>query len=319
LQKREIRYSIYEELLHDERISLTSMAKKLGLARNTVNSHYNYMIRNEILFPPSMRLKMFEDLREYVYFLTFERPMRVYQELENDPRVVYHCLASGAFDMVAITETPVNFESHPYFEGCLLHGPRSDIYFPSHISLDTYEEAFQKIKKTLKAEDPEPGGLHTEFPKREVVWTDLEWKLFYDLKYNMRRTFTEIVKKHGISKWIFYKSYKRIKKNCIRIISFYPKKRQNYSDFYFLFKTDYEKALTDLFLQLPCSSMIWHVDDRMAVWLNILRTFSFREIFGLLHWMDDHGIIEDMVYALPVYSHKKYLPDNRTAPWRIPP
>ena len=318
MQKMEIYYSIYEELLQDERISLTSMARKLSLARNTVTSHYNYMIENEILLPPSMRLKMFEDLREYVYFLTFEKPMRVYQELEKNPEVVYHCLTSGAFDMVVITESPIDFESHPNYKGCLLHGPRSDCHFPPKISRDTYEEAFTKIEKQVHEDEIKPAPLPMEFPPRTIVWTDLEWKLFYDLKYNMRRTFTEIVKRHGISKWTFYKSYERIKENCIKLVSFYPRERPNYSDFYFIFKTDYQKALTDLFLQFPCSSMIWQVGNRLVAWINILRTFPFKDFFGLLHWMDDHGITEDMVYALPVYCYKKYDSRKETTAWHVP-
>ncbi len=308
LQKMEIHYSIYEELLQDERISLTSLARKLSLARNTVTSHFTYMLTNEIILPPSMRLKMFDDLREYVYFLAFEKPMRVYQELENTPEVSFCSLTSGAFDMVVIAESPLVFESHPNFKECLLQGPRSDIFFPPHISRDSYEEAFSKIRTHLQTEELKASPLPMEFPHREVIWTELEWELFYDLKYNMRRTFTEIVKRHGISKWSFYKSYERIKENCIKLLSFYPKKRSNYSDFYFIFKTDYQESLKDLFLQFPCSSMIWQVDTRLVAWINILRTFPFKEFFGLLHWMDDHGITEDMVYALPVYSYKKYSP-----------
>lgn len=300
-QKREIHHSIYEQVLQDERISLTNMAQNLGLARNTVRSHYNYMIRNEILLPPNLRLKMFDDLREYIYFLNFDKPVRVYQDLESDPRIIYHNVTSGAFNIVVSADSPIDFESHPNFRNCVLQGPRSDIYFP-HISKDTYEEAFQKIKKKIEEDELEPGLLPTEFPPREVIWTDLEWKLFYDLKYNMRRTFTEIVKKYGISKWLFYKSYERIKKNCVKIVSFYPEKRLNYSDFFFVFKTDYETSLKDLFMLLPCSNMVCHVGGRMAAWINILRMFPFRDFFGLLHWMDDHEIIEDIMYSLAFFT-----------------
>ena len=300
----EIHYQIYEQLLQDERISLTAMARNLGLARNTVTSHYNFMIENEILLPPSLRLKMFGDLREYMYFLSFEKPLRVYQELEKDSRVLYHCLTSGAFDMVVVSESPMKFASHPHFKKCVLHGPRGDYYYP-RVSRDTYEEAFQRIRTTLEERIIEPSLMPHTFPPREIVWSDLEWELFYDLKYNVRTPFTQIVKKHGISKWLFYQSYERIKHNCSIVISFYPMKRSNYSDFYFVFKTDYEKALGDLFMQLPCSSMICKVGDRLVANLNIIRTFPFNRFFGLLHWMDDNGMIEDMMYGLPIYYHTR--------------
>lgn len=300
-QKKEIHYSIYEQLVQEERITLTNMSKNLGLARNTVTSHYNYMVENEILLPPSLRLKMFEDLREYVYFLNFEKPVRVYQELESNSRIIYHNVTSGAFNMVVITDSPVDFRSHPNFKECLLQGPRSDCYFP-HISRDTYGEAFRKIEKIIKEEELKEGMLPAEFLPRTIIWTDLEWKLFFDLKHNVRRTFTEIVKKHGISKYLFYQSYERIKKNCIKIVSFFPEKRLNYSDFYFVFRTDYEKTLTELFMMLPCSNMFWHVNDRMLAWVNIPRTFSFKKFFGLLYWMDDHEIIEDIMYALAFFT-----------------
>lgn len=300
-QKMEIHYSIYEQVFQDERISLTSMAKNLGLARNTVTSHYNYMIENEIMFNPTMRLKMFDDLREYMYFLKFEKPMRVYQELEQHPHVVYHCLTSGAFDLVVLTDSPIDFESHPNFKECFLQGARSD-YITPRISRDTYREAFEKIEKTLEEKEHQPSSIPVEFPPRTIMWTDTEWELFYDLKYNMRRTFTEIVKKHGISKWLFYRAYERIKANCVKIVAFYPYKRSSYTDFYFVFKTDYEELLKDLFMLLPCNNMVFKVDKYLVAWINIIRTFPFKDFFGLLHWMDDHGMIEDMIYALPVYS-----------------
>lgn len=315
-QKREIHYNIYEQVLQDERISLTNMAKNLELARNTVRSHFNYMIKNEILLPPNLRLKMFSDLREYIYFLNFDKPVRVYQELEKDPRVIYHNVTSGAFNMVVSTDSPVDFESHPHFENCVLQGPRGDLCFP-HISRDTFKEAFQKIKKTLEEDNLTRGKLPTEFPPREIVWTDLEWKLFYDLKYNMRRTFTEIVQRYGISKWLFYKSYERIKKNCIKLVSFFPEERLNYSDFYFLIKTDYEESLKDLFMLLPCSNMVWHVGDRMVAWINILRTFPFRDFFGLLHRMDDYDIIEDVTYSLAFFTPTA-PPDAKAKPKSAP-
>lgn len=301
-QKREIHYRIYEQLLQDERVSLARMADNLGLARNTVTSHYTYMMEHEILLPPSLRLKMFKDLREYVYLLSFEKPVRVYQELEKNPNVVYHSVTSGAFDMVVITRSPVDFESHPRFKECLLHGPRSDIFFPHCISRDTYEEAFYKVKQQLEEGNYERGFLPTEVQERKIVWTDTEWELFYDLKYDIRQTFTRIVKRHSISKWSFYRAYERIMKNCVKLVSFFPEGRLNYSDFYFMIETEYEKALTDLFMQLPCSSMYWHIEGRMLAWINIVRTFSFKEFFGLLHWMDDHEIITDLKYALGFYT-----------------
>lgn len=301
-QKMDIYYSIYEQVLQDERVSLTSMARNLGLARNTVTSHYNYMVENEILFTPTMRLKMFDDLREYMYYLRFDKPMRVYHELERHPQVVYHCLTSGAFDLVAVTKSPVDFESRPGFKECLLQGARGNYCVP-HVSRDTYEDAFRKIENNLKEKEHAPSLISTELPPREIMWTDLEWKLFHDLKYDMRRTFTEIVKKHGISKWLFYRAYERIKKNCIEIVSFYPQKRPNYFAFYIILKTDYENLLMDLFMQFPCVSMVTKVDNHLVAWINIIRTFPFKDFFGLFHWMNVHGIVEDMEYALPVYDY----------------
>ena len=300
-QKREIHYSIYDEVFQDERISLTSIARNLGLARNTVTSHFTYMIENEILRLPTMRLKMFRDLREYMYYLNFEKPLRVYHELASDSRVVYHCLASGAFDMVVLTNTPVDFENHPSFKNCILSGPRSNYSIP-HIARVSYEEAFQRIKKAVEDDQITPSKISMEFPPQKIEWTELEWMLFYDLKYNMRRTFTEIVKKHGISKWLFYRSYERIKENIIKLVAFYPCKQMNYSDFFFVFKTDYEESLTELFMQLPCISMITKVDDYVAAWLNIIQTLPLKDFFGFLHWMSDHGYVENMMYALPVYG-----------------
>lgn len=307
-QKREIRHNIYEQLWQDERISLASMARNLGLARNTVTSHFNYMMENEILFPPTLRLKMYKDLREYVYFLNFKKPLRVYQELERHPHVVYHVLMSGAFDMIVLADTPIDFESHPNFEGCFLQGPRSDYYY-AHVSRDSYQEAFHKIKKIIETADFEESQIPMDFPRNEIKWSELEWKLFYDLKYNMRRPFTDIVKKHGISKWLFYQCYDRIKGNCITTVPYYPLGLPNYSDFYIILKTQYEKDLLDLYLKIPCAGVTFKVKDYLLAWINVVRTYSFKEFFGLLYGMCDHGLASDLTYAIPVtYAIPKTSP-----------
>lgn len=303
-QKEEIRYNIYEQLFLDERASLTSMSRKLGLARNTVTSHYNYMIENEILFPPSMRLKMFDDLREYVYFLTFEKPMRIFQGLETHPHVVYQCLMSGAFDLVVIADTLLDFGVYPGLKRCILGGPRGDYLF-TRVSRTTYKKAFNDIKTTVLEAELEPSELDMEFPSREIVWTNLEWRLFYDLKYDMRRTFTQIVKKHKVSKWLFYQAYERVKKNCVITIPFYPKGASSYFPFYITLKTEYEHLLSDIFLKIPCIGAVFKVEDRLAAWINIVRTFPYNEFFGFLNWMKDRNIIEDLMYAFPIYFERR--------------
>lgn len=303
-QKMDVYYSIYEQLLVDERISLAAMSKSVGLARNTVTSHFDYMLRAEIIRPPSMRLRMFEDLREYAYFLKFDRPLRVFQELSQHPNVIYCCLASGAFDMAVIANAPLDIENHPQLRKSLVHGMRGD-YLVSHVPRTTYEEAFSRIKRVLEEDNLERSRIPMDFPKQEIVWTDLEWRLFYDLKYDMRRTFTDIVKKHKISKWLFYQCYEHIKKNCVKVIPFYPHRRPNYTDLYFALETDYEKQLVDLLMQFPSSSLFFKVDTCVTGWINVIRTFSFKDVFGLFHWMDDHGITKNIAYAFPVDTHRK--------------
>ncbi|MBU7014051.1 MAG: winged helix-turn-helix transcriptional regulator [Theionarchaea archaeon] len=306
-QKADIRLSIYEQLVQDERISLTSISRKLGLARNTVTSHYNHMIDHEILFPPGLRLKMFQDLKEYVYFMQFDKPMRVFQELEGNPRVIFQCLTSGAFDLIVFTDSPMDFESHPSHKETVLEGFRGDYSF-THVTHTTYRDVFDEFKKNLQEEKLEPGFLSTDLPSRKIVWTDLEWRLFYDLKYNMRRTFTEIVKKHKISKWLFYQSYDRVKENCIVTVPYYPEGASMYADFYLLLKTDYEKGLSDFLLQLPCTGLTFKVENHLVAWVNILRSSSFTEFFGILHWMQDNGIAEDLKYVLPIYQNRREHP-----------
>jgi hypothetical protein len=303
-QKMEIRHNIYEELVQDERISLTQISKNIGLARNTVTSHYNYMLDNEILFPPSLRLKMFADLREYVYFLQFEKPMRVHQELENYPHVVFHCLTSGAFDLVVFTDSPVDFDLHPSFKQCIAGGPRSNYMF-THVPRITYEKALEDIKTCIKEKSIEPGCLRTDLEPRTIIWNDLEWDLYYDLKYDMRRTFTEIVKKHGISKWLFYRSYDNIKENCIVTVPFYPQGSHNYSDFFILTKTVYEQVLVDIFLKIPCAGVTFKVEDYLVGWINVLQSYDVREFLAIFHWMEDQGIIETLMHAFPLYQSRK--------------
>ena len=53
----------------------------------------------------------------------------IFEKLQNDPRVIYESICSGAFDIVLMTTEKIDFSMECNFKGYVLSGPRSDFIY----------------------------------------------------------------------------------------------------------------------------------------------------------------------------------------------
>jgi DNA-binding transcriptional ArsR family regulator len=85
------------------RITITDIAKSLGVTRNTVSHHLNRALKEGILFNPQLKLLMTENVKEYFYALSSDNAFRAFHQLQKDKRIKYEIFTSGYADLLLTT------------------------------------------------------------------------------------------------------------------------------------------------------------------------------------------------------------------------
>ena len=86
---------IYEAYTDNFRIQLHELTGLLGTVRNTAASYLEKGREDGIVFPPQLRLKMFEEVKEYVYALKVDDTFRTFDKLKFDQRICYEAMGKG--------------------------------------------------------------------------------------------------------------------------------------------------------------------------------------------------------------------------------
>lgn len=255
-----------------------------------------------ILHNPELRLKMCEDVKEYVYALSSDSAFRTFHELQKDSRICYQTFATGYFDLLLITSEPLPLSELNILGKTVLEGSRSNYICPGVPATD-YTDAIGMIELFTR-KDFEPSEWVIEYPTREVDWKEIDWKLFFLLRHDMTKKYTELARSVKMSYDGFRWSLKRILANTQVIVPYYPEGYSRYTRFLFMFKSDYEKMLLDMFSLVPCFTMMYKVRDWLLVHFRIFPSDLTDRFFSILYDLQDRGYIDRVKTTFPItYWH----------------
>ena len=102
-------YSLYLQLLEEGRTSFTRIGNSLNINNKSAAKLYRLALKEEVLFPPYLRLNSFPNFQEYIYFLKFRNALSIFEKLKNDHRVLYEAVSSGAFNLMVIANEKIDF------------------------------------------------------------------------------------------------------------------------------------------------------------------------------------------------------------------
>lgn len=114
--------------------------------------------------------------------------------------------------------------------------------------------------------------IQTHFDET-IPWDETDEIMYRYFKYDLRRPLTPIMKEQKISKEKIYKFLDRLPQTCTIATHFYPDTLSAYDPYLFVFETDYEDFIIDLFSELPTSVSFFKVSDRLFVYAHILKPF----------------------------------------------
>ena len=294
---RQIQHRIYLTFLYNPRIYYDKGAKQCRIAKNTFMKYWKEGLKDQVFFPPQIRLKMYRERKEYIYLVQNDKAHSMYEYYKKHPDITYLSYALGKFDLLIQTDKPL--EVVP--DGTLLHGSRSNYIYPE-TPYCTFEAALSRMEALL-SQSHEPSKITVEYPEEpELKGTEYGLQLLPYLKYNLRPNYTLVVKRVGISFSSFYKGYEYLLKVSTVLLPYYPFGLLNYSQYFFVFRTDYEHLLCELFGYLPCHVSITKVSDALIVYVTVQEGKGLRErFFDLCYRLLDMGLVNQLWAADPVY------------------
>lgn len=286
---------IYEAYTDDFRIKLHELTDFLGTVRNTAASYVEKGRKKGIVFPPQLRLKMFAEVKEYVYALKVRDVFRVYEKLKSNPRIFYMEAGKGVFDLLITASLPLDLEDIPLTRA-VVQGTRSGYIIPYVPDIDSRISLEWMLKKA--EEKPSPSIWEVTYPPREVIWTNRDWDIFQLLRYDASIKYTDIATRIPMHSVTFSRSLERIKANTICYVPYYPKGYEWYLGWILLFRSSYEHFLIDLLSCIPCTTVVYKVTDWLFAHVRIEANYtgSYLRLFLKLQ---DQGYIDTFDMASP--------------------
>jgi hypothetical protein len=203
-----------------------------------------------------------------MYFVNCEDALESYLQFTEDENVVYHAVMDGFANLWVISKEKMIIEGN-----ILAGGPLSDYhvsYAPDH-SWETAVEIMNKEVKNFRPEDYEPRGIIKTHFNETVKWGETDETLYRYFKDNLRKPIKRLMKEKNISGWKTYEWFSRLPECCSIITKYYPETRAAYDPYIFVFETDYEDFIIDLFSELPTSSLFFKVSNKLVLYVFLVR------------------------------------------------
>lgn len=303
--KFRLRHCIHRIFLEEPRLYYDEAAKKCGVCRNTVSTYWRDGLKDLIFFPPQIRLNMFENRKEYIYLIQSDSPHKLYSYFQENPDVVYMVYTSGKFDIFLQTEKPLDVLP----DRTIFHGSRSNYTYPETPNC-TYENALNHIGKLLDQEHS-PSKIKVEYPEEppEVGSSHYGMMIYPYVKYNSKTGYTRIVKKLRISFDSFHYGLEYLLNVSAKLLPYYPKGFRLYSQYFFVFWSNYEEFLCKFLGCLPCHTSITKVKDALIAYVSIEKGEDMSEtFFQFCSKMVDLGLIDCFWSSRPIYHWKPDIP-----------
>ena len=311
-QKQKQYRSIFEIMSATPRVTLKNLAVMLDLDWRTIANRIKEAQELQYIIGPQIRKRSYLNMREYMCFINCENPELLYLKYREDQNIIYQVKTIGFCNLWITAKEKISIDGD-----ILVEGWRSD-YFVSLPPDHSWETAMEIIRKKIKIFKPQHAipqyYIKTHFDK-EIEWTPQDELLFRYFKYGLRKPITSAVRELGIWEHKIYNFLERLPEPCTVFTDFYPESLSAYDPYLFMFETDYEDFIIDLFSELPATSSFFKVSNKLFVNICVPdRLFrivdsnpSELSIPLLALDLKEQGIIRNKDYVVPEYYRSKDL------------
>ncbi|MGC1119564.1 MAG: winged helix-turn-helix domain-containing protein [Candidatus Methanofastidiosia archaeon] len=260
---------IYEILWSQSpRISVKDISSALHIDPRTTSRRMKEAFDQGYIAGPQIRKRSYANMKEYMYFISCENPFPKYVSYSQDERVVYHARMAGFASLWIISRTPLDIK-----DAIVLEGYRSD-YHLSYAPTHSWERAVKIMKASIETcylNRYKPKEILKNRHNTYVQWDEEDEALHQYFKYNLRKPFSPVMRRHLITSGKIYAFLEKLPSCCTITTSYFPEGIASYDPYLFMFNTEYEDFIIDLFSQLPTSSFFFKVSDRLFLLAYVKR------------------------------------------------
>jgi hypothetical protein len=307
---------IFNTLDRNPRIPVRSLSKILRLRPSNAGKRLKDAFEKGYIVGPQIRKKSFSNFAEYIYFVRSDDPIGLFRECTQDTDVVYHTLMDGFSNLRIISLRELDLD------GIIVGGRRSD-YHISHAPDHSWEHSIKTMQNMLDTFDPVtsvPRGFINTHWGESIEWNERDEILFRELKYDLRKPATPLMKTHHISADEISMWLERLPECCTIFTCYFPETVPAYDPYVFMVETDYEDFVISLFSQLPTTTWFYRVQDNLFldVWLDrgsmksgdyLMQDINRLHIPLLFRELLKKGIIRSEAHALVQCYWRKDLTD----------
>jgi hypothetical protein len=237
--------------------------EEMGLSTETISSRLKEAIEKGYISGPQVRKKSFSNFKTYVYLSRSDDAVKLFIEYSKNNDVICHELLEGRFNLHLVSREKLDIE------GIILEGIPSDYYisYPPDRPWGVAIDAMRKMVSDFSPEEYTPKGYIKTRWNESVKWSDSDETLFRESKYNFRTALAPLMKKYKIplsrtNKWI-----QKLPECCTFATDYFPETIYSYGLSLFMFKTEYEDFIIDLFSQLPTTCWFRRVSDTLLAYV----------------------------------------------------
>ncbi len=313
-QRRKQYRTIYELLFQTPRIYVKTVSSRLGTDPAVASRRMKEAFDLGYIAGPQLGRRSYQNMKEYVYFVNCGSSVKSFLNHIKDLNITYHAVMGGFSNLWIVSREEIDFDD------CILGGPRSDYHIsfaPNH----SWETTLQIMRNEVDNSSPrkgDPRGIIQTHWNETVKWDFKDEMLFREFKYNLRKKLSPIMKKYQISSEKLYEWFGRLPECCTITTSYFPERYSAYDSYLFMFETNYEDFIIDLFSKLPTSSLFFKVSNKLFLYARVAGRFvRFVDIQDsqigqlqiplLVEDLLDRGILKSEQHSIVEYYWRKNL------------
>jgi hypothetical protein len=302
IEREQKYYKIYEQIWQDPWRTHRDIARKTKMSRNTVRKYLKNMYAHRTMKGPYLSLKSASNRKEVLYLMQFSDPFSVSERLKGFPHILTCVATYGRWNTMVKTDRFLDFSQLVGFRGIVYEGVQYETH-TSKSEYTTWAEGFEQCNNVI---EKFTSGLVKK--KRvfapDLDWEDTHWNLFHIFRSDLRKKITPTIKKAGLRYEDYTEWRKTLETHCTIHTEFYPAGCIAYTEYCFLFYTDYEEAVKQVLSSFPTTTVFVETGDELFVHVRVLPS-DITRLFQTIYKMKTKEMITDFVQTAVFSTTKK--------------
>ena len=293
-------YTLFMQVQEDPRISLSEIARRMGIDKRTVSAWWKIALENRIILPPVLRRKSFLNFRENVYFLKVKDPAHLFEKLKGNKEILYYMVQTGFSNFGITSKNPIDPP-----DDVVLSGERSDYYLsiPPTYAFEKCVKVIQKKLHLLEEIDNEPSPLvyhDTEYP-----WDEKDEALYEELCNDMRKSLSSVMRNTHVYSDKIMDWMRRREEFGQTLVFYFPEGESTYLPYIYVLETDYDSVVIELFSQLPVTVAFYRLGGRLVMTLYVPFRLAVRSLVrNVLSDLQEKALVDGYDNSIIEYHYR---------------